>query len=181
MPAQTTAFAEIVDANTGYLLRAAIGFGLGSVDAEDLVAETFKTFLEIQDRFEGRSSVRTFLYGILYRKNLERSRKSVREMPVDPIEGIFKERFDSRGMWQNPPRGPDLEAVSEETEGLILECLDGLVEQQRAAFYFKEVERMTAEEVCNTLEIKSTHLRVLLFRARNGLRECLERKWEAKQ
>jgi RNA polymerase sigma-70 factor (ECF subfamily) len=178
MPPQASALSEIVEAHTEYLLRAAIGFGLSGSDAEDLVQDTFKTFLEIRDRFEGRSSVRTFLYGILYRKNLERSRKAARETAVDPVEGKFASRFDEKGMWQTPPRGPSEEALSSETEGLIADCMDGLSEQQRSAFFFKEIEKMPPEEICNVLGIKPTHLRVLLFRARNGLRECLERKWE---
>ncbi len=169
---------RITEEHAGYLLRAAIGFGLSGSDAEDLVQETFKTFLEVRGRFEGRSSVRTFLYGILYKKNLERSRKSARETAVDPIEGAFAERFSRRGMWQSPPRGPDEEVLSVETESLIAGCLDDLVQQQKAAFFLKEVERMSSEEICNALEIKPTHLRVLLFRARAGLRDCLERKWE---
>ncbi len=180
MPSQAVDLTEIVEAHAGYLLRAAIGFGVGAVDAEDLVAETFATFIKIQDRFQGRSSVRTFLYGILYKKNLERSRKTARETAVDPIEGKFQSRFDSKGMWQSPPRGPDQEVLSAETEELIGECMDGLGEQQRAAFFLREVERMSSDEICNALEIKPTHLRVLLFRARNGLRECLEQKWEIK-
>lgn len=171
--------AGIIEENAEFMLRAAIGFGLSGDDAEDLVQEAFKTFLEIRGRFEGRSSVRTFLYGILYRKNLERSRKASRETAVDPVEGAFAERFSKRGMWQTPPRGPDEEVLSAETESLIAGCLEELAHQQRAVFFLKEVERLSQEEICNALDITPTHLRVLLFRARGGLRDCLERKWEA--
>ena len=181
MLSQTVDLTEIVEAHTAYLLRAAYAFGLYGTDAEDLVQEAFTTFLEIRERFEGRSSVRTFLYGILYRKNLERSRKAARETPVDPVEGKFASRFDSLGMWQTPPRGPAEQALTAETEELIADCLKQLPASQRGAFFLKEVEHLSSEEICNAIAVKPTNLRVLLFRARNGLRECLEGKWEGKR
>ncbi len=173
------AVAAVVEANTEVLLRGALGRGLPPSDAEELVQETFVTFLEAVDRFAGRSSVRTFLFGILYRKAMERGRKKARELATDPVDEIFEGRFGGpMGMWTRPPKGPDEEALTQETGTLIEDCLGGLTPDQRTAFHLKEVDRLPAEDACNILEVSATHLRVLLFRARNKLRECLETKWE---
>lgn len=170
------AVTAVVQQNTQALLNAAYGLGVRDPDAEELVQETFAAFLGGLDRFEGRSSVRTWLFGILYRKALERWRKDKREEATDPVDVVFDKRFMG-GMWSAPPKGPDEEAVSSETAALIEECAEGLTAGQRAAFYLKEVEALPTQEVCNALEVSATNLRVLLFRARNKLRECLERKW----
>ncbi|MFH1723093.1 MAG: sigma-70 family RNA polymerase sigma factor [Elusimicrobiota bacterium] len=171
------AVANVVEAHAGDLLRASFGMGLKEVDAEELVSETFATFLDVLDRFEGRSSVRTFLFGILYRKALERGRKRSRELATDPIDQVFESRFNVFGRWSKPPQGPEEEVLSQETARLIGECLDGLTPSQRAAFHLKEVEHESSASICNILGVSDTNLRVILFRSRIKLRECLEKKW----
>ena len=174
---KSEAVAECVRRHAGDLLRAALGLGVPEADAEELVQASFVAFLEAARRFEGRSTVKTFLFGILYRKALERGRKNARELPVDPGDQLFDGRFDQRGHWSAPPKGPDEEADIQELSRLIAECLAALPDQQRAAFQLKEVDRVDSPALCNILGVQDTHLRVLLFRARSRLRECLERKW----
>lgn len=174
------ALEEVVRTHTGPLLAASFGMGFPQSDAEELVQETFTAFLSALERFEGRSSVRTFLFGILYRKALERRRKDARELATDPIDQVFETRFGFMGMWSTPPKGPEEEVLSKETAKLIGQCLEGLSQSQRTAFYLKEVEKESNSAICNILDVRDTHLRVLLFRARNNLRECLEKKWEAR-
>lgn len=170
--------AEAVRAHAGFLLRAARGMGLSAVDAEELVSDVFAAFLEALPRFEGRSSVRTFLYGILYRKACERGRRAAREQAVDPADELFETRFGFAGHWSRPSQGPAEEADARETASLIEFCLKQLTFAQRAAFVLKEVEGESSESARNILGVEDTHLRVLLFRARNRLRECLEEKWK---
>lgn len=172
------AITQVVRAHAGDLLRAARGLGRGESDAEELVQSVFVAFLGAVERFEGRSSVRTFLFGILYRKALEQGRGKARELATDPSDQVFEARFGPWQHWSRPPRGPDEEAALNETARLIGDCLDALPAPQRAAFHLKEVEGETSESVCNILDVQSTHLRVLLFRARTKLRECLESKWK---
>ncbi|MDE2292918.1 MAG: sigma-70 family RNA polymerase sigma factor [Elusimicrobia bacterium] len=174
------ALEAVVRENAGPLLRGAMALGLGEGEAEDLVQEAFTAFLAAVERFEGRSSVRTFLFGILYNKARERGRLRAREVATDPVDAVFESRFDARGHWTRPPRGPDDEALSAETDRLLAECLKGLPEAQRAAFQLKEVEGLEPAQACNALAVTATHLRVLLFRARHRLRECLEGKWDAR-
>ena len=171
------ALSAAVREHAGPLYRAARGLGLPEVDAEELVSESFTAFLGALDRFEGRSTVRTFLFGILYRKALERGRRQARELATDPGDAVFDGRFDGRGHWTRPPRGPEQEAAVKEAAALLAECLEGLPERQRAAFQLKEVDRQSPEEIRNILGVADTHLRVLLFRARTRLRDCLEGKW----
>ena len=171
------AITGIVRDHTRVLLGAALGMGFPESEAEELVQAALVAFFEGLDRFEGRSSVRTYLFGILIRKAKERWRKQSREVPIDPVDDVFERRFSANGMWQKPPEGPEEELLTEETGTIIEQCLKDLHSKQRAAFHLKEVERESTDSICNILGITVTHLGVLLFRARNNLRECLERKW----
>ena len=159
------------------LLGAAWGQGWRGTDAEDLVQATFVTFLEASERFEGRSSLKTYLFGILYNKSLEKRREVNREVAVDPIDAVFEQRFGTWGIWRTLPRGPEDEAQAKETAGLLEECLEILPTQQRMAFFLREVEHESTEAMCNILRVSVTHLGVILFRARNKLRECVQKKW----
>ena len=95
-------------------------------------------------------------------------------MPTDEIEAIVDRRFDERGNWTNPPQ--DIEKVLEgaEVRDAIDGCLEGVPTQQRMAFVLREVEGLVSEEICKILGVPRTNLGVLIFRARNRLRECLE-------
>jgi len=165
---------QVVEAYLPQILRASRAAGLDSAMAEDVAQSTFLTFFEKAATFEGRSQVRTWLFGILYRKIHEARRKGSREMPTDEIEAIVDRRFDERGNWTNPPQ--DIEKVLEgaEVRGAIDGCLEGVPTQQRMAFVLREVEGLVSEEICKILSVTRTNLGVLIFRARNRLRECLE-------
>lgn len=171
------AVAAAVRAYAGDLLRGALGLGLSETDAEELVQDTFAALLEGAARFEGRSTLKTYLFGILYRKALEHRRLKSREAATDPADGLFEERFSAFGHWNRPPQGPEQEADTREIAELIAACLEGLAPQQRAVFHLKEVLHETAEDICNVLSVSDTNLRVLLFRARSRLRGCIEAKW----
>lgn len=175
---KSEAIAEAVRAHGRDLLRAAFGLGFAEADAEELVQASFTAFLEAAPRFEGRSTVRTFLFGILYRKALEHGRRKSRELLTDPADEVFEGRFNWWGHWSRGPRGPEEDADIKETAELLAHCLEGLTDQQRAAFQLKEVDRQDSAAVCNILGVQGTHLRVLLFRARSKLRECIEGRWK---
>ena len=137
---------------------------------------TFVTFIEVAPRFEGRSHVRTFLFGILYKKIAEARRKAKREQQTDPIEDVMESRFKADGSWQRAPRVADLQLHDAEIRQAIDGCLERASTQQRLAFALREVLGFTTEEICNILDVSRTNLGVLLYRARNRLRECLEAK-----
>lgn len=170
------AIAEVVRAYLPQLLRAARGAGLDAHSAEEVTQETFTTFVESAHRFEGRSHVRTWLFGILYRKIAETRRDLARERRNDPIDEVFESRFGSDGSWSRPPSRPDLELESKEAMSILRSCLEDTPGRQRMAFVLREVEGFSTTEICNILEVSATNLGVMLHRLRNRLRECLERK-----
>ena len=174
------ALGAMVDENLPTLLAGALAIGLPRADAEEVVQDTFVAFLAGLDRFEGRSSVCTYLFGILYHKASNLRAKARREGGTDDIEALVDARFDAAGMWARPPRGPEAEALDGEVRAWIERCAEGLSDDQRAVFFLKEVEGEDSEAICNVLGVSMTNLRVLLHRAKLKLRECLERNWEKK-
>ncbi len=166
----------VVDEHARRLYRAARGMGFLAEDAEDLVQDVFVTFVHGLDRFEGRSNVGTWLFGILYHKIQERRRSSAREEAHDPADEVFESRFDARGSWIRLPIAPDREATSREVGVALRKCLDDLPPLQRAVFELRQVEELSAAEAGNVLGQTVTYIGVLLHRARTRLRECLDRK-----
>ena len=170
----SAALEAVVDAYLPQVLRAARGAGLEADEAEEVTQETFKTFLEAACRFEGRSHVRTFLFGILYRKIAEARRIRARERTHDPIDDVMEARFAADGSWSHPPLPADHGLRTGETRRALRECLDASPARQRMAFYFREVAGLSTQEVCKILDVSVTNLGVMLFRIRNRTRECLE-------
>ncbi len=158
------------------VVRAARGAGFSEAEAEDVAQATFLTFFEKAESFEGRSHVRTWLFGILYRKLLERRRAMKRDQQIDDIDDFMDRRFDQSGAWSTPPRPADVQLYNREVIVHMTDCLDGSPEKQRLAFTLREVEEMPTEEICKILDVTATNLGVILFRVRNRLRECLESK-----
>lgn len=104
-----TALTVVVRTYLPQILRAARGAGLGRHESEDVAQATFTTFVEAAPRFEGRSHIRTWLFGILYRKIAEQRRHLQRDGSMDDIDEIFGSRFDARGSWSRPPAPADSE------------------------------------------------------------------------
>lgn len=168
--------ARVVEQHARRLYRAARGFGLPAPDAEDLTQEVFLTFLATLDRFEGRSQLGTWLFGILSHKVQERRRADARAVAHDPSDAVFETWFDGRGRWARPPVGPDALVEAEDAATSLADCLAALPALQRDVFHLRQVEELPAREVCKILGPSVTHVAVLLHRARVRLRECLSRK-----
>jgi len=152
--------------------------GFREDEAEDVVQDVLATFLGAIERFEGRSQVRTWFFGILHHKALERWRQKEQESKHDPIDDLFESRFDAQGNWAEPPRDLVRLMESRELGEAIAGCLDRLPASQREAFVLREMEGMETMEICKILDVSVTHMGVLMHRARNRLRECLEgRGW----
>lgn len=172
---------QLVTEYTGPLLRGAQALGFSTSDAEELVQDTFVDFLKARERFEGRSTVKTFLFGILHNKGAALWRERKREVGVEDIEAIYDAQFDAAGHWRaSMPQGPEEAILSKEIGELIASCAKGLSVAQRTAFFLKSAEGASSEEICNVLGVTDTNLRVLLFRARLRLRECLEKNWKTR-
>ena len=165
---------RLMDEYLPQVYRAARGAGLSVQDAEDAAQSTFVTFMEKIPEFEGRSQVRTWLFGILYRKISESRRAVVREETAQDIEAVMESRFKTNGFWASPPKGADADAFATEIRRHLEECLEGVGTDQRLAFILREVEELDSREICKAMSIERSNLGVLLYRGRNKLRECLE-------
>ncbi len=169
------ALQRVAGAYISQIRRAARGAGLDPQVAEDVTQSTFGTFVEAAPRFEGRSHVRTWLFGILYKKIAKARRKLRREREIDQIDEVYEGRFRS-GAWVRRPQPVDAAVVNEEAREGIESCLDLTPPKQRKAFLLREVEGLTTSEICEMLRITPSNLGALIHRARHRLRSCLEAK-----
>jgi RNA polymerase sigma-70 factor (TIGR02943 family) len=151
--------------------------------AEEIVQVTFFAALQATHTFAGRSSEKSWLFGILKHKILDHFREVKKNRTFDLIPEDDKDPFeyDQAGHWKKIPQhwGLDPEKSAENqalTEQLAL-CLDKLPDKFRRVFVLKEIEGLGTEEICNEFNIKPTNLWVILHRARNQLKKCLEIHW----
>lgn len=165
---------RIVEELARPLYRAARGMGFGEADAEDLVQDVFVTFLATLDRFEGRSRVSTWVFGILHRKAQERRREIVRDEPHDRVDEAFEAQFDARGRWVRPPQDLERLLASHELGTAIRTCVEQLPAPLREVFVLREMQDLDTAEICKILGRSVTHIGVQLHRARSRLRSCLE-------
>jgi RNA polymerase sigma-70 factor (ECF subfamily) len=184
----TADFTEQIHAQRTYLLRIARLQLRDSDVAEDVVQDTLLAALEGAARFSGKSSVKTWLVGILKHKIIDVIRRRMRE----PVASTLREDsdldaaedfFDHTGHWTSKPEEwPDPSRALEQKEFLEMMdfCLEKLPPNQGRAFMLREVFELEAEEICKTLSITSTNLWVMLYRARLALRQCLEQNWFVK-
>ncbi len=155
------------------LVNTALGLGFSMDVAFDVVQNTWCTFMDIAPRFEGRSHIRTFLFGILYNKAKEMRKEQTRFDTFDPIEKVLEERFDSAGNWLSYPTNPESLLLAMEKMEMIEKCIGSLPFMQKTVFSLRQVQNLSSKEICDIMDITISNLGVLLFRAKNRLRECI--------
>ncbi len=111
------ALAAVTSAYLAQILRAARGAGLDPQRAEEVTQATFTTFIEAAPRFEGRSHVRTWLFGILYKKIAEARRDEQRAGQLEDIDAVVEKRFAPDGSWAQPPRPLDAGSMTPRSAG----------------------------------------------------------------
>jgi RNA polymerase sigma factor (sigma-70 family) len=142
--------------------------------AEEIVCQTWATFFENIESFEGRSEVKTFLGGILINKIREERRSQARTSYEEDPETVMSHSFTPEGWWKREPPDPSRLLSRKQTGTAIKNCLEGLSSNQREAFILKEVDEVESSSICNILGVSVSNLGVLLFRAKEKLRRCLE-------
>jgi RNA polymerase sigma-70 factor (ECF subfamily) len=176
-------FMELIRALNPSLLRVARMFVPTAAAAEDVVQETWLAVLNGIDRFEGRSSLKTWIFRILTntaKTRGERERRSVPFSTLDTEEGGFepaveRSRFTGTGHWAVLPRAwPEDRLLANETRSVIERAIERLPQSQRTVITLRDVDGWTADEVRNALELSETNQRVLLHRARAKVRRALE-------
>jgi RNA polymerase sigma-70 factor (ECF subfamily) len=184
------AFAQLVGRYHGPLKRLARSFGAGEAVAEEIVQETWLGALRGFDRFEQRSSLKTWLFGILKNQARARAARERRSVPFSALadageEGgpvVAPERFQGEdgfwpGHWAAPPRpweDPHRRLASLEAREHLRRAIAALPERQRAVVALRDVEGLAATEVCELLELSEGNQRVLLHRGRAAVRDALE-------
>lgn len=172
-----------------YLYRYALLQLRDEAAAEDAVQETLLGALGAWERFSGQSSVRTWLTGILKHKVLDIFRRQKREPVFAPLSddpeaeltALEEALFDSTGHWADPrPAWGDPEASLEQKRfwDAFLYCLESLSPVHARVFHLRELDGISTEEICKELEITTTNCWVMLHRARLGLQQCLETRWD---
>jgi RNA polymerase sigma-70 factor (ECF subfamily) len=184
-----SAFVELIDTYGAMMLRVAQMFVRDRATAEEVVQETWLAVLNGIDRFEGRSSLKTWLFRILTNRAKTRGQRDGRMVPFSALAGAGEEddpsvdpdRFlgaDSAepGAWASPPRAwPEDRVLQRETLGVIQMAIEDLPDAQREVIRLRDIEGWTPMEVAEALEITDGNQRVLLHRARSKVRAALER------
>lgn len=173
------AFSFLIEKYHETLFKAAMKQGLGLDQAEEVVQETWSTFYQKVDNFEGRSHIRTYLFGILYNKIKElwrSNKKYTHDYSDEHIEKIFTDQ----GVHIQIPIDPSNWVESHEFLSILEEELEFLPENQRMVFYLKEVQELKSAEICKILDISNTNLGVLAYRAKHNIRARLEKRFNEK-
>ncbi|HIG29584.1 MAG TPA: sigma-70 family RNA polymerase sigma factor [Verrucomicrobiales bacterium] len=170
-----------------FLYRYAVSRVFLAAVAEDLVQETLIAGIKSFHKFGGRSSLKSWLTGIMKHKILDYFRKVSRELPgsrefSDDVHGAW---FDEDGHWNREidvagmDWEPDPSQVLEQKEfwGVLQSCLSHLPAKSAQAFVQREMELQAPKEILKNLNITESNLWVLLHRARNQLRRCLKVNW----
>jgi len=191
------AFGQLVLRYEGPLLRLALVYARSRAIAEEIVQETWLGVLQGIDRFESRSSFRTWLFRILVNRARTRAAREGRMVPFAAHESaddraadpaVPPERFlgpdhpEWPRHWAVPPRSwagePEQLLLTRETMQAVARAMAELPPAQREVMTLRDVQGWTTEEVCNVLSITETNQRVLLHRARSRVRAALERHFD---
>lgn len=160
--------------------------------AEDAVQEALMGAFKNSAAYNGKASLKTWVFAILKHKitDILRLRQRQRLVSIhqaagdDDQEADLSELFNSRGMWEPDERpaawGNPTETLQDKQFWAVFElCLEGLPGQQARVFMMREYVGLDAHEVCSEVGITPNNLNVMLHRARLRLRECLEQRWFA--
>ena len=171
------AFRELVREYQPSLVRVARMYVSSQAAAEEVAAETWLGVLNGLDRFEGRSSLRTWIFRILTNIAKTRGVRDGRTLPfsaLDPEAAVDADRFVDGAWAVNPTAWPEDALLAVETRERIAEAIEALPATQRAVISLRDVEGWSSEEVRNALDLSETNQRVLLHRARSAVRKALE-------
>jgi RNA polymerase sigma-70 factor (ECF subfamily) len=171
------------------MLRVAMSFVRTRAVAEEVVQDAWIGVLRGIDRFEGRSSLKTWLFRIVVNTAKTRGEREARSVPFTAVldePAVEPERFLGAdhpfypGGWSSPPHGwPEAKLEAREVRDVIDGVIAELPSQQRQVITLRDVVGCDAEETCNALGLTEVHQRVLLHRARSRVRRAVERYMES--
>jgi RNA polymerase sigma-70 factor, ECF subfamily len=188
------AFGTLVDAYYGMMMSVALSYVKTRAVAEEVLQDAWLAVLKGLDRFEGRSSLKTWIISIVI--NIAKTR-GVREARTVPFASMAPEGEDAAvdpsrfrgpsdafpGHWWAYPANwsdrPEEVTLGRETLHVVTEAIEQLPDAQRFVITMRDVAGCSPEEVCETLELSEGNQRVLLHRARSHVRAALERHLDA--
>jgi RNA polymerase sigma-70 factor (ECF subfamily) len=188
-----SAFTALVTMYYPAMLRVALMYVASRAVAEEVIQETWLGVLQGIGRFEGRSSLKTWIFRILANTAKTRAQREGRSIPfssladpnaeggepvVDPDRFFPADDSSTPNAWSSPPQSwnglPEERLLSRETSERIGAAIRALPPVQRAVITLRDVEGWSAEEVCDRLGVSDGNQRVLLHRARGKVRQALE-------
>src|SRR5918996_880515 len=190
------AFASLVDRHHGALIRLARAYVSNHSIAEEVVQETWIGVLEGLDRFEGRSSLKTWIFSILTNKAKTRGVRESQHISFSPLEAAddrsdepavdpsqFRTTGHWAGYWTSYPQPwdedtPEKLLLSKEGTAFLEQAIEALPPKLQQVIVTRDVEGLSSKEACNILGISETNQRVLLHRARSRVRRALEKHLE---
>jgi len=176
-------FVELVQQHHALMLRVASRYVRSRTIAEEVVQETWLGVLNGLERFEGRASVKTWIFRILINRAISRAQREGRTVPFSSLAdepAVDPDRFrpaDDRypGGWKRfPDPLPEQRLLERETLERIDAAIGELPERQQLVIVMRDIEGWSSAEVCASLAISEANQRVLLHRARSKVRSCLE-------
>ena len=185
------AYKELVESYSVSMLRVALRYARSRAVAEEAVQETWVAVLQGLDRFEGRASLKPWVFAILINRARSMAVREVRVLPVSDVLGpggrdsdvsaeellLSSSRERWPGHWSAPSRTwmapPDESLLVAELMSRLHEAIGRLPERQRIVLTMRDIDGRTAEEVCRRLHLEPTNQRVLLHRARCVVRMAL--------
>jgi RNA polymerase sigma-70 factor, ECF subfamily len=187
-----SAFTRVVETYHARLMRVAAGYVADPAVTEEIVQETWVRVLRSIDRFEARSTLKTWIFRILVNTALNWVTRERRSTPfsrlaaedADRQPAVEPDRFQPAdalwpGHWSSFPAGwsttPETRLLSGETLDHIRAAIEDLPTGQKAVITLRDIEGWSADEVCNALQISESNQRVLLHRGRSRVRRALER------
>ena len=172
------AFEQLIRMYQAALVRVAQMYVSSRSVAEEVVQETWLAVLNGIDRFEGRSSLKTWIFRIAANRAKTRGERESRSVPLSSLGSeptVDPDRFDRAGHWNAfPSEWPEERLLADETRRVIEDAIESLPATQRAVITLRDVQGWSSEEVRNALELTETNQRVLLHRARAKVRCALE-------
>jgi RNA polymerase sigma-70 factor (ECF subfamily) len=178
-------FAQLVDEWSGSMRRVALMYVRSREVADEVVQEAWLGVLRGIQRFEGRSSLKTWVFRILTNVAKTRAEREGRSIPFSSLEpagdeaSVDPDRFSSTtGAWTDPPATwhtlPEQRLLSRETLAVIDRAIEALPPTQGVVITLRDVQGFSSEDVCNVLDVSETNQRVLLHRARSKVRSAIE-------
>jgi RNA polymerase sigma-70 factor (ECF subfamily) len=173
-------FKSWVDDYSDLLFSHAVFRGFDRDSAKDLVQDTFYSAWKNMDGFQGRASVKNWLFVILKNKMTDQFRKNAGHPKV--LISEFETQFDQSGHWAKPSYPKELTINPDDISGtefqqILDNCSMKLNKVQKAVFFMKYMDDLESDDICMQLSITANNYWTILHRAKVQLRACLERNW----